>query len=128
MTAKALVVRLEELSWIEPPGHHGTLSKLLVTPENSATKQFDFRVSTYAPKGYVEPHTHETTEQVYYILAGKGLMTLGDRRMVVEPNTAIFVPARLLHGIENTGLENLVFVVVSSPPAEMSRVDTRAGR
>lgn len=126
--AEASVVRLEELSWIEAPGHHGALSKLLVNPENSATKYFDFRISTYAPKGHVEAHAHDVTEQVYYILSGKGVMTLGERRIVVEPHTSIFIPPLVVHAIENTGLENLVFVVVSAPAAEMARVDTRAGK
>ena len=125
---EARLVRLEELSWIEAPGHHGALSKLLVNPENSVTKYFDFRISTYAPKGLVEVHTHAATEQIYYILSGKGVMTLGAKRVVVEPHTCIFIPAGLAHAIENTGLENLVFVVVSAPPEEMSRVDTRASR
>jgi len=123
--AEVEVVRLEELSWIEAPGHHGALSKLLVNPENSATKYFDFRISTYVPKCKVDPHTHAVTEQVYYILSGKGLMTLGEQRIVVEPHTSIFIPPRVVHAIENTGLDDLVFVVVSAPPEEMSRVDTR---
>jgi len=123
---EARVVKLEEMSWIEAPGHHGALSKLLVNPDNSPTKYFDFRISTYAPKGHVEAHTHGTTEQIYYILSGKGVMTLGDRRVVVEPHTAIYIPPTVVHAIENTGLEDLVFVVVSAPPSEMSRVDTRA--
>ncbi len=103
-------------------GHHGALSKLLVNPENSPTKYFDFRISTYTPKGHVEPHTHEVTEQVYYILSGKGVMILGDRRIVVEPHTSIFIPPHVVHAIENTGLDDLVFVVVSAPAQEMSRV------
>ncbi len=122
---EACVVKLEELSWIEAPGHHGALSKLLVTPENSPTKHFDFRISTYTPKGHVEPHAHAVTEQIYYILSGKGVMILGDRRVIVEPHTSIFIPPNVVHAIENTGLENLVFVVVSAPASEMSRVDTR---
>jgi len=126
--AEACVIRLEELSWIEAPGHHGALSKLLVNPENSPTKYFDFRISTYTPKGHVEPHTHEVTEQVYYILSGKGVMILGDRRIVVEPHTSIFIPPHVVHAIENTGLEDLVFVVVSAPAQEMSRVDTRTSK
>jgi mannose-6-phosphate isomerase-like protein (cupin superfamily) len=123
--AEARVVRLEELSWIEAPGHHGALSKLLVNPENSPTKYFDFRISTYTPKGHVEPHSHAVTEQVYYILSGKGVMILGERRIIVEPHTSIFIPPHVVHAIENTGLEDLVFVVVSAPAQEMSRVDTR---
>jgi len=52
-------------------------------------------------------------------------MILGDRRVIVEPHTSIFIPPNVVHAIENTGLENLVFVVVSAPASEMSRVDTR---
>ena len=124
--AEVRIVKLEELSWIEAPGHHGALSKLLVNPENSSSQYLDFRISTYAPKGHVEPHTHSATEQVYYILSGKGVMILGERRVVVEPHTSIFIPPHMVHAIENTGLDDLVFVVVSAPPAELSRVDTRA--
>ncbi|MGH9357983.1 MAG: cupin domain-containing protein [Terriglobia bacterium] len=120
---EARVVRLEELPWIEPPGHHGALSKLLVNPDNTQTSSFDFRISIYEPRGHVEPHTHSDAEQVYYILEGKGLMRLGDRDLVVEPNTAIHIPSGLIHGIANTGLEDLVFIVVTTPP-QISRSDS----
>ncbi len=123
--AEARVVRLEELPWIEAPGHHGALSKLLVNPDNAGTRYYDFRVSIYEPKGHVEPHTHPNAEHVYYILSGKGLMTLDERNIVVEPNTAIFIPPGVVHAIANTGLEDLVFVVVSVPP-ELPRLDSAA--
>jgi mannose-6-phosphate isomerase-like protein (cupin superfamily) len=119
------VVRIEEVPWIEAPGHHGALSKLLINPDNCATKFYDFRISSYEPKGHVEVHAHERAEHVYYILGGKGVMTLGDRTFVVEPHTAIFIPPGLAHAIDNTGLENLVFIVVNVPADELPRVDTR---
>ncbi|MGH9356584.1 MAG: cupin domain-containing protein, partial [Terriglobia bacterium] len=112
--------------WIEPPGHHGALSKLLVNPENTTSRYFDFRISIYEPKGHVEPHTHSEAEQVYYILKGKGLMTLDGKDHVVEPNTAIFIPPGVAHGIANTGLKDLVFIVVTVPP-EISRADSAVG-
>lgn len=120
------VVRIEEVPWIEAPGHHGALSKLLINPDNCATEHYDFRISSYEPKGHVEVHAHQRAEHVYYILAGKGLMTLGERRIVVAPHTAIFIPPGLDHAIDNTGLENLVFIVVSVPADELPRVDARA--
>jgi len=123
--ADARVVRIEEVPWIEAPGHHGALSKLLVNPDNCSTRYYDFRISSYEPKGHVEVHAHERAEQIYYILGGKGLMTLGTRTIVVEPHTAIFIPVGLDHAIDNTGLENLVFIVVSVPADELPRIDTR---
>ncbi|MDB5042841.1 MAG: Cupin 2 conserved barrel domain protein [Candidatus Eremiobacteraeota bacterium] len=122
------LVRIEEVPWIEAPGHHGALSKLLVNPDNCGTKYYDFRISSYEPKGHVEVHTHTEAEHVYYILSGKGLMTLGDETVVVEPHTAIFIAPGVKHAIDNTGIENLVFIVVAVPPNELSREDTRAAK
>jgi mannose-6-phosphate isomerase-like protein (cupin superfamily) len=116
-------LRVEEVTWIEPPQHHSAYSKLLVNPDNSASRYFDFRISLYQPKGYVEEHTHEHAEHVYYILQGRGLMTLNDRRYVVEPHTAIFIPPGVAHSLANTGLENLLFIVVTAPPGELPMTD-----
>jgi mannose-6-phosphate isomerase-like protein (cupin superfamily) len=121
--ARAHVVRLEELPWIEPPQHNSGFSKMLVNPDNTATRQFDFRVSVYRPKGHVEAHKHDIIEQVYYFLSGRGLLTLDGEPRIIEPNTAVFIPPGVVHAIENTGLEDLVFIVVSSPPQELSRLD-----
>ena len=35
------VRRLEELPWVEPPGHFGAYSKLLVNPETTGTERLD---------------------------------------------------------------------------------------
>jgi mannose-6-phosphate isomerase-like protein (cupin superfamily) len=90
--AAVRLLRVEEVEWIEPPQHHSAYSKLLVNPDNSASSYFDFRISLYQPKGYVEGHTHERAEHVYYILQGRGLMKLDDKQYVVEAHTAIFIP------------------------------------
>jgi mannose-6-phosphate isomerase-like protein (cupin superfamily) len=119
-------LRVEEVEWIEPPQHHSAYSKLLVNPDNSASGYFDFRISLYQPKGYVEDHMHERAEHVYYILQGRGLMKLDDRKYVVEAHTAIFVPPGVMHSINNTGLENLLFIVVTVPAGELPTSDNWA--
>ena len=117
-------IRAEEVVWIEPPGHFGAYSKLLVNPDNSSSQYFDFRLSLYQPKSYVEDHTHDHSEHVYYILQGRGLMKLDGVPYVVEPNTAIFIPPGVVHSLANTGLENLLFIVVTVPAGELPRIDS----
>ncbi|HZV51786.1 MAG TPA: cupin domain-containing protein [Candidatus Dormibacteraeota bacterium] len=119
MSRRARVVTLEELSWWEPPGHPGALSKLLVNPATAPTRQFDFRISLYRPGGRVEDHVHERAEHVYYVLSGCGLMTLDGERTVVGPHRAVFIPPGVRHAFVNNGLDDLVFVVVTSPPGEL---------
>jgi mannose-6-phosphate isomerase-like protein (cupin superfamily) len=119
MSRGARVVTLEELPWWQPPGHPGALSKLLVNPATVPTRHFDFRVSLYPPGGEVEDHAHERAEHVYYVLSGRGLMTLDGERTVVGPHRAVFIPPGVRHAFVNNGLEDLVFVVVTSPPGEL---------
>lgn len=112
----AVIRRGASVLWEEPPGHFGAYSKMLVRPENAATRQFDFRISSYQPKGYVAPHAHAVQEQIYHIQSGEGLMELDGERHIVGPQDTIFVPPGVTHAIYNTGLTDLIFYVITSPP------------
>jgi len=127
-TSKAKVMRQEEAFWELPPGHVQAFSKLLVHPSNADTQFFDFRISSYQPRGYAEVHVHEVAENIYYILQGKGIVELDGVRHVVEPHTVVHIPAGVRHGIFNTGIEDLVFIVVASPPHDMPPVRQSQGR
>jgi mannose-6-phosphate isomerase-like protein (cupin superfamily) len=116
----AKITQAEEMDWIEAPGHYSAFSKLLVN-ESHGSKYFDFRVSSYQPKGYCEPHTHEIAENIYYILKGTGIVELEGVRHLVGPGKVIFVPPGVEHGIANTGFEDLIFIVAASPPQDMPR-------
>jgi mannose-6-phosphate isomerase-like protein (cupin superfamily) len=95
---------------------------MLVRPENADTRCFDFRISSYQPKGLVVPHRHKVQEQIYYILEGEGLMEIEGERTVVHPWTVIFIPPGVEHGIYNTGMVDLKFIVVTTPPDDVEPV------
>ncbi|MFQ5954642.1 MAG: cupin domain-containing protein [Kiloniellales bacterium] len=118
-TGAAFIRNTAEVLWEEPPGHFdGAYSKMLVRPENSDAKLIDYRISSYQPKAHVAPHRHQVQEQIYHILDGQGLMELDGERRVVHPNDVIFIPPGVEHAIYNTGLQDLVFLVVTAPPLE----------
>jgi mannose-6-phosphate isomerase-like protein (cupin superfamily) len=125
---RAKIMRAEEAFWEQPPGHFEAFSKMLVHPSNAETTRFDFRISSYQPKGYAEVHVHEVAENLYYILKGKGIVELDGERHLVEPHTVIHIPPGVHHGIFNTGLEDLLFIVVASPPGDMPEVKQVGGR
>ncbi len=104
--------------WEQPPAHFDAYSKMLVRPENTATKRLDFRISSYQPKGYVEPHRHRVQEQIYHIQDGEGVMELDGQRHVVRAQDTVFIPPGVEHAIYNTGLVDLVFYVITSPPED----------
>lgn len=115
------VFRAEVAPWIEPPGHFGGFSRMLVSPDSHDTERFDFRVSRYEVGGFVEPHTHEVAEHVYYFTAGSGVLGYGDAMHSIEPGMVAFIPAGVLHSVRNTGDTALEFVIVTAPPDDISR-------
>lgn len=113
---EASIRNIAEEPWREFPGHFGmALSKALVHPETTGSRQIDYRISTYQPMAYVERHAHKVQEQVYHVLDGEGLMEIGNERRVVRKHDVVFLPPGVPHSIQNTGLGDLTFIVVTTP-------------
>lgn len=113
---KAVIRNIAEEPWQQFPGHFGgALSKALVHPDTTGSNLMDYRISTYEPMAYVEEHVHKVQEQVYHVLDGEGLMNIDGEKTLVKQHDVIFIPPGVRHGIENTGLGNLTFIVVTTP-------------
>lgn len=116
---RAVIRPAASVMWEEPPAHYGgAYSKMLVRPEPCGSKILDYRVSVYQPRAYVAPHRHRIQEQIYHILDGEGLMEIEGERTVVRKDDVIFIPPGVEHAIYNTGMADLRFIVVTSPPDE----------
>lgn len=112
----ASIRNIAEEPWQQFPAHFGgALSKALVGPNTTGSKQLDYRISTYQPMAYVEKHVHKVQEQVYHVLDGEGLMEIGDETRVVRKHDVIFLPPGVWHSIQNSGLGDLTFIVVTTP-------------
>ena len=113
---KAFIKNIAEVPWLEFPDHFGgALSKPLVMPDTARSQHLDYRISMYQPKAYVKKHSHKIQEQVYHVLEGEGVMHVGGEDRVVRKHDFIYLPPGVEHSIANTGLVDLVFIVVTSP-------------
>ena len=114
---RPMVRRSAEYLWERPPHHDaGALSKMLVRPDVCGARNLDHRISTYRPGDGVAVHAHPEQEQIYHVLSGEGLLEIDGEARVVDGGTIVFVPPGVMHGITNTGFEQLVFLVITSPP------------
>lgn len=116
---KPFIRNIAEVPWQEFPNHFGgALSKPLVMPETAGSHHLDYRISMYQPMAHVALHKHHVQEQVYHVLEGEGLMEIAGKKHVVRKHDVIFLPPGIEHSINNTGLVDLVFLVVTSPVAD----------
>lgn len=58
-------------------------------------------------------HAHSGDEEYYYVVAGRGVMTLDGQRHEIEAGDVAAVFPGGSHGLENTGGEDLRIIVVS---------------
>jgi mannose-6-phosphate isomerase-like protein (cupin superfamily) len=112
----AFIRNIAEVPWREFPNHFGgALSKPLVMPETAKSGHIDYRISMYQPMAHVARHRHAVQEQVYHVLEGEGLMEIDGQNYLVRKHDVIYLPPGVEHMISNTGLVDLVFLVVTSP-------------
>lgn len=112
----ALIRNVAEVPWQQFPGHFGgALSKALVRPETAGSQLIDYRISTYQPMAHVVLHTHKVQEQVYHVLDGEGMMEMDGKRRLVRRHDVVYIPPGVEHGISNTGLTDLTFIVATTP-------------
>jgi mannose-6-phosphate isomerase-like protein (cupin superfamily) len=57
-------------------------------------------------------HAHPTREEYYYVVSGRGVMTLDGERHEVGPGDITAVYPGGSHGIENTGDEDMRIIVI----------------
>ncbi len=116
---EAFIRNIAEVPWKEYPGHFGgALSKPLVDPEASESTLIDHRISCYQPMAHVAPHTHRIQEQVYHVLDGEGMMEIDGVRRLVRRHDYVFIPPGVSHALYNSGLVDLVFLVVTTPVSD----------
>jgi mannose-6-phosphate isomerase-like protein (cupin superfamily) len=116
---KSTVRNIADVPWKEFPDHFGgALSKPLVNPKNSVAKHLDYRISMYQPMAYVKLHSHRKQEQIFHVLEGEALIDFDGQRRVVRKHDVIHLPAGSEHSMQNTGLSDLVFIVVTTPASD----------
>ena len=60
-------------------------------------------------------HDHADQDKFYFVLAGRGLFTVGDSSQSCGPGELILAPAGIIHGVVNLGEELLTFLTVIAP-------------
>ena len=66
-------------------------------------------VADLNPGDWLGPHRHAPPE-IYYVFAGRGVVTLNGAEHAVGPGSAVFIPGMAEHGIRQTGTELLRFL------------------
>jgi quercetin dioxygenase-like cupin family protein len=96
----------------------GRQFRLLATPEVGCASVTQF--VGYIPPGRAPDHFHKYDE-VVLVLAGEGALHIGGESAPLRPGSAVHLPARIVHSLENAGPGEMQVLGVFRPagsPAE----------
>ena len=96
----------------------GSEIRELMAYRNSCIRNLSLAEAILPAGAATQEHYHTGTDEVYYILQGRGRMRVGGEERAVGPLDAIAIPANQRHNIINTGDEPLVFLCCCAPAYE----------
>ena len=103
----------------------GSRIREILAPRNSSIQRQSLAEALLAPAQATEAHCHPNTEEIYYILSGKGRMAIDGEAREVKPLDGIAIPPGAAHQMLNTGDEDLIFLCCCVPA--YTDEDTRMG-
>lgn len=94
---------------------HGSQLRPLMDRTTSSISQCSLAEEILPPGCAVTPHHHREIEEIYYIVSGHGIMTVGDECRAVEAGDAVYVPRGHQHTLKNTGHQPITLLVACGP-------------
>ena len=95
----------------------GVASEQLLFPENSKSERLTITRVTVPPNAEQPRHLHETSEQIWIALMGKGLLLLsnGQTKVFTKGDVVRFADGDI-HGLRNESNEDFQYMSITSPP------------
>jgi len=108
-----IIVNRQRAARINTP--HGSEIRPLIDRTTSQIERCSLAEEVLPVGAQVGRHYHLETEEIYYILKGAGLMTVGDETREVKAGDAVFIPRKESHTLKNTGQTPMTILLVCGP-------------
>lgn len=93
----------------------GSTIRELLNAANSPLTTQSLAEATLNPGQTTARHFHPLSQEVYYVLSGRGCMTIGEQTREVQSGDAIAIAAGAAHCIENIGDDELRLLCCCAP-------------
>jgi mannose-6-phosphate isomerase-like protein (cupin superfamily) len=94
----------------------GQVSRLLLAEGQFDSRRLCVTWVECQPGSQQALHRHQTQEQIYVIVRGRGQMLVGGEEHGVGPGTLVFIPPGTEHAIRNDDPGTLVYLSATAPP------------
>ena len=111
---KLEIIKKSEIKVLSNPG---VKSFQLLNPENSNSERITITRVLVQPDNEQPRHKHDTSEQIWIAVRGKGILLLADNKEeVFEPGDVVRFADEDIHGLKNNSQDVFGYISVTSPP------------
>ena len=93
----------------------GSEIRELLHPEQHAVRHQSLAEAVVPPGVATLLHRHATSEEIYHVTRGRGVMTLGDEEFAIAAGDSIAIAPGTPHRVRNTGAEVLHILCCCAP-------------
>ena len=93
-----------------------TLKPLISPSIQSGVKGLGLGMTIFPPGSRSNSHSHDVTQEVWYVVSGEGEIVVGDETARLKPDMVVVAPPGLPHHLTNTGDEDLKVLWIFVPP------------
>ena len=108
-----IVINRDQASIVKTP--HNSEIRPLIDRTTSPITQCSLAEEMLPPGCSVRPHYHRDLEEIYYVVSGNGIMTVGEKSREVSAGDAVYIPKGHCHSLKNTGAESIRLILVCGP-------------
>ena len=81
----------------------GSLVRELMHPDRHICRNLSLAEAIIEPGSSTKLHVHKQAEELYHVVSGRGIMTLGSERFSITDGDTICIRPGCAHRVENTG-------------------------
>ena len=108
------LIKKSEIKVLSTPG---VKSFQLLNPENSKSERITITKVFVQPNNEQPRHKHDTSEQIWIAVSGKGVLLLADgKEEIFEPGDVVRFADGDIHGLRNESQAVFEYISVTSPP------------
>ena len=108
------LIKKSEIKVLSTPG---VKSFQLLNPENSKSERITITKVFVQPNNEQPRHKHDTSEQIWIAVSGKGVLLLADgKEEIFEPGDVVRFADGDIHGLRNESQVVFEYISVTSPP------------
>jgi mannose-6-phosphate isomerase-like protein (cupin superfamily) len=94
----------------------GGCIKFLLMPPDAPVRNATLEIGIFKPGEDLKPHSHSESEEIYYVIKGKGHLRVGTEELDLVEGMAVIIPLGQEHYLKNNGNDTLQVAFITSPP------------